>query len=125
MEELTFEGTFFKYSNKNNIWGVEYDDIISIESDKPYIRFLLDGSKKIVMKKSLLDVQKNLNERLFVRINRKTIVNIKKVQSVVKNGDVYTLSMQNGLEYVVSIRTVSLVRKYFFLLNSSEKKGEF
>lgn len=77
------------------------------------------------MKKSLLDVQKNLNERLFVRINRKTIVNIKKVQSVVKNGDVYTLSMQNGLEYVVSIRTVSLVRKYFFLLNSSEKKGEF
>ena len=57
--------------------------------------------------------------------NRKTIVNIKKVQSVVKNGDVYTLSMQNGLEYVVSIRTVSLVRKYFFLLNSSEKKGEF
>lgn len=77
------------------------------------------------MKKSLLDVQKNLDERLFVRINRKTIVNIKKVQSVVKNGDVYTLSMQNGLEYVVSIRTVSLVRKYFFLLNSSEKKGEF
>ena len=32
MEELTFEGTFFKYSNKNNIWRVEYDDIISIES---------------------------------------------------------------------------------------------
>ena len=61
----------------------------------------------------------------YARINRKTIVNIKKVQSVVKNGDVYTLSMQNGLEYVVSIRTVSLVRKYFFLLNSSEKKGEF
>ena len=46
------------------------------------------------------------------------------VQSVLKNKDVYSLLMQNGLEYVVSFRTVSLVRKCFFLLNSSEKKDE-
>ncbi|MEY8487841.1 LytTR family DNA-binding domain-containing protein [uncultured Parabacteroides sp.] len=124
MEQLIFEETFFLYSNKNNMWKVEYNDIVSIECDKPYVRFLLKKSKMIIIKKSLFDVQKNLNEKLFVRINRKTIVNIENVQSVFKNRDVYSLLMQNGLEYVVSIRTVSLVRKCFFLLNSSEKKDK-
>lgn len=46
------------------------------------------------------------------------------VQSVVKSRDAYRLLMQNDLAYVVSSRTVSLVRKCFFLLNSSEKKDE-
>ncbi len=124
MEQLAFEEKFFWYSDRNNMWKVEYNDIISIECDKPYIKFLLKGSKAIVIKKSLLNVQKNLNEKLFVRINRKTIVNMKNVQSVLKNKDVYSLLMQNGLEYVVSFRKVSLVRKCFFLLNSSEKKDE-
>lgn len=124
MEQLIFEATFFLYSNRNNMWKVEYSDIISIECDKPYVRFLLKGSKKIVIKKSLLDVQKNLNGKLFVRINRKTIVNMENVQSVVKSRDAYRLLMQNDLAYVVSSRTVSLVRKCFFLLNSSEKKDE-
>ena len=124
MEQLVFEEKFFWYSDRNNMWKVEYNDIISIECDKPYIKFLLKGSKAIVIKKSLLNVQKNLNEKLFVRINRKTIVNMENVQSVLKNKDVYRLLMQNGLEDVVSFRTVSLVRKCFFLLNSSEKKDE-
>lgn len=124
MEQLVFEETFFLYSDKDNMRKVSYDDIVSVECDKPYIRFLLKDSKTIIVKKSLLDVQKNLNEKLFVRINRKTIVNMKNVQSVLKNKDVYSLLMQNGLEYVVSFRTVSLVRKCFFLLNSSEKKDE-
>lgn len=124
VEKLIFERTFLRYSDKNNIWKVEYDDIISIECDKPYIRFLLKGSKRIITKKSLLDVQKNLNEKQFVRINRKTIVNMENVQSVFKSKDIYSLLMQNGLEYVVSFRTVSFVRKCFFLLNSSEKKDE-
>ena len=106
------------------MWKVEYNDIISIECDKPYIKFLLKGSKATLIKKSLLDLQKNLNEKLFVRINRKTIVNMKNVQSVLKNKDVYSLLMQNGLKYVVSFRMVNLVRKRFSLLNSSEKKDE-
>lgn len=47
MEQLIFEATFFLYSNRNNMWKVEYSDIISIECDKPYVRFLLKGSKKL------------------------------------------------------------------------------
>lgn len=124
MEQLVFEEKFFWYSDRNNMWKVEYDDIVSIECDKPYIKILLKGSKAIIIKKSLLDVQKNLNEKLFVRVNRKTVVNMENVQSLFKKKDVYSLLMQNGLEYVVSLRTVSLARKCFSLLNFSEKKDE-
>ena len=80
MEQLVFEEKFFWYSDRNNMWKVEYDDIVSIECDKPYIKILLKGSKAIIIKKSLLDVQKNLNEKLFVRINRKTVVNMEKLE---------------------------------------------
>lgn len=122
MAQLIFEELFFWYSNSNNIRKVEYDDIISIECDKPYLRFLLKDSKTITVKKSLLDVQKNLNEKLFVRINRKTIVNMKNVQSVLKDKDVYTILMQNGSAYVVSFRMVSSVRKLFLLNSFQEEK---
>ena len=57
MEQLVFEEKFFWYSDRNNMWKVEYDDIVSIECDKPYIKILLKGSKAIIIKKSLLDVQ--------------------------------------------------------------------
>lgn len=75
MGKLDFKDDYFIYLYKGSLLKALYADIISIESDKPYVKFYLKATKFSVIG-SLVEVEENL-EKWFVEINRKVIVNMK------------------------------------------------
>lgn len=80
MGKLDFKDDYFIYLYKGSLLKALYADIISIESDKPYVKFYLKATKFSVIG-SLVEVEENL-EKWFVEINRKVIVNMKLFASV-------------------------------------------
>lgn len=97
---------------QENLQKASFDDIISIECDKPYVKFHLKTSKSFAVEMSLLKVGKNLKEE-FVKVNRQVIVNMKNAQRILLDTNGYSIQMLNGLKYKISIRLVSTVRAAF------------
>lgn len=58
MENLDFKDDYFIYLYRGSSLKALYTDIISIESDKPYVKFYLKETKFSVTG-SLVEVEKN------------------------------------------------------------------
>lgn len=62
------------------------EDIIRLEGDRNYTRFVLDNGKKVTTSKTMGDYEELLNDFGFFRIHQSTIVNLRHVKGY-KKGD--------------------------------------
>lgn len=62
-------------------WFVELGDIRLFESEGNYVRVYFNNNKPLILK-SLNNLDKKLNEKLFFRANRKHIINLKWIDKI-------------------------------------------
>ncbi len=102
MDTLLFKRNTFTYSYKGGLRTSSYEDLLAIESDKPFVKLNLTDSS-IFVRASLNFVETNL-QQCYVRISRQVIVNINLAQKItLKNGS-YWIHLSKGLEYKISER---------------------
>jgi len=87
----TFEGLTF----------VQTDEIIYCQSDNNYCNVILTEGRKMLISKTLKEVEEMLSSDLFFRVHNSFFVNLKKVANYVK-ADGGALIMTNGDEVRVS-----------------------
>lgn len=113
-EYLDFKELFLIYSHRGSVRKIPYEEILSIECDKPYVEFRLKNSKHFSVKTSLLEIQKNLNLE-FLRVNRQIIVNMKNAQFLISDAKGCWIQMEDNLRYQISVRLQAAVRVAFCL----------
>ena len=113
MDILDFKDNYLIYSNKGTLSKVSYEDLLVIESDKPFVWFYLKKTKFLIQC-SLVLVAKSL-KNYFVQINRQVIVNMKYVECIVFEQASYWVKMKTGVMYRISERREKKVRNSFRL----------
>lgn len=92
----------FAIKNGETVFFVRAEDVDAIEAQGNYVRLNLAGSSHL-LRDTLNNVESQINPRMFVRIHRRTIVNIDRVKEVqtwargeyrvvLSTGALYTLS---------------------------------
>jgi two-component system LytT family response regulator len=85
-------------SSLSGVVFINLDDILYIEASSNYsILVLLDG-EKVIVSKTLKDVQEILENRNFFRIHRQYIINLNKVKYFNKNDCLLTLENNKQLQ---------------------------
>lgn len=74
---------------------IPLDSIISCESDSNYTNLLLKNNKKIVVSRTLKEIEELLEEHSFVRVHRCYLANLNEVEKYVKGEGGY-LVMSDG-----------------------------
>jgi two-component system, LytTR family, response regulator len=85
----------------DHLMFVEANDIIYCESDSNYTTFFLKSGEKVVISKTLKDVEEILAEDDFFRIHASYLVNMKHVAKFTR-GDSGSVIMSNGQQLTVS-----------------------
>ncbi|MBN3036640.1 MAG: response regulator transcription factor [Bacteroidales bacterium] len=80
---------------------IEFDSVIYCESDGNYTRLHLDGDKKIMVSRTLKDIERMLPHPLFVRIHHSHLVNINHVTDYIR-GEGGEVLLSNGIQLRVS-----------------------
>ena len=80
---------------------VDADDIICCHSESNYTRVHLTGDKRILVSKTLREVEQQLPTDRFLRVHHSYVAHLDHVQKYLR-GDGGTLVMDNGLEVKVS-----------------------
>ena len=83
------------------VYIVDKANIIRVEAMSNYSVFLLTDAKKIVLSKTLKEIEPVLDDAHFMRINRSVIVNLDFVVKY-RKGDGGTLELSDGSEIEVS-----------------------
>ena len=112
MESVYFKDDFLLYTHKGNIEKITYGDIVSIECDKPYVKFCLANAKSFSIQQSLFVVGNYLKQE-FVKVNRQVIVNMRYAQKIVFEGKQCYVYLK-GFKYKISVRLEKAVRVAFF-----------
>lgn len=98
---------------------VDIDDIIHIEADSNYSVFHLSNLEKIAVSKVLKDYEEILPEKIFVRIHKSSIVNLKYVkeytnknglQVVLNNGELITVSRRRASDFFDKIKAFTNIQ---------------
>lgn len=98
-------------SSLSGVVFINLDDILYIEASSNYsILVLLDG-EKVIVSKTLKDVQEILENRNFFRIHRQYIINLNKVKFFNKNDCLLTLENNKQLQ-VARIQKDKLIEKF-------------
>ncbi len=71
----------FAIKNGETVFFVRAEDVDAIEAQGNYVRLSLAGSSHL-LRDTLNNIESQLNPRIFVRIHRRTIVNIDRVKEV-------------------------------------------
>lgn len=98
---------------------INFDDIIYCESMGSYTLIYLINEEKVLSSHLLKEVENQLSENLFFRINRSILVNINFIKNY-KSGPYKSVVLQNKKEVKISIRKnakfVTFLRKKFPLV---------
>lgn len=93
-------------------YKVKFDSIVLIEADETdghfmnfYLSAKYDGKDKLLIRKSLADLEKQLPTGTFIRVNKGSIVNINKIE------------MMDGDEIVIPQRRLPIGEKYRSLID--------
>lgn len=98
-------------SSLSGVVFINVDDILYVEASSNYsILVLLDG-EKVIISKTLKDVQEILEDRNFFRIHRQYIINLNKVKFFNKNDCLLTLENNKQLQ-VARIQKDKLIEKF-------------
>lgn len=82
-------------SNVEGFKVVDIKDIIRIEGDGNYTRFIIDKAKPVISTKNLGEYEELLNDHGFFRIHQSTVVNLRHVIGFQKSEGGY-VEMSNG-----------------------------
>jgi two-component system LytT family response regulator len=80
---------------------ISLDSIISCESDSNYTILQLKGNKKLIVSRTLKEIEELLEEHSFIRVHRCYLANLNEVEKYVKGEGGY-LVMSNGTTIDVS-----------------------
>jgi len=88
-----------------------YNEIVSLQYDKPYVRIKTSIKGNNLLYSNLSELKKFLPE-YFIQINKATIVNLKFVESIeiIKN---QCIAKVEDFEYIISRRREKIVFEYF------------
>jgi len=92
----------FAIKNNETVFFVRAEDVDAIEAQGNYVRLNLAGSSHL-LRDTLNNVESQINPRMFVRIHRRTIVNIDRVKEVQTwaRGE-YRVVLSTGAHYTLS-----------------------
>jgi two-component system, LytTR family, response regulator len=88
----------------NGLEFVDIHDIIRVEGENVYSVFHLAGGKKMVVSRTLKEVDKMLSVCGFVRVHKSSIINLKHLSRYIK-GEGGTIILSDGSEVEVSRRS--------------------
>lgn len=89
------------FSTVHGLDLVETDDIICCQSESNYTRIHLTGERRILVSRTLREVEEQLPADRFLRVHHSYVANLDHVQKYLR-GDGGTLVMDNGMEVKVS-----------------------
>ena len=114
-EKLGEESTIF-VDIEDNPRFIKVSEIVAITATGNYTTIHQSGKKKSLVRKALNDWEKQLSEKSFKRIHRSTIININRVEKMIKwSSGTYLVKMYNIDEkFNVSQRYASKLRKSLF-----------
>ena len=95
---------------------ISIDTIISCESDDNYTRIILKGGKKLLVTRSLKEIEESLEQHSFLRVHRSYLVNLNEIEKYLKGEGGY-LIMSDG-----STVDVSRSRKEILMLKLQPSK---
>ena len=92
----------FAVKNGETVFFVRAEDVDAIEAQGNYVRLSLAGSSHL-LRDTLNNVESQINPRMFVRIHRRTIVNIDRIKEVQTwaRGE-YRVVLVTGAHYTLS-----------------------
>jgi two-component system LytT family response regulator len=92
----------FAIKNGETVFFVRAEDVDAIEAQGNYVRLSLAGSSHL-LRDTLNNIESQINPRMFVRIHRRTIVNIDRVKEVQTwaRGE-YRVVLFTGAHYTLS-----------------------
>ena len=92
----------FAIKNGETVFFVRAEDVDAIEAQGNYVRLSLAGSSHL-LRDTLNNIESQINPRMFVRIHRRTIVNIDRVKEVQTwaRGE-YRVVLVTGAHYTLS-----------------------
>lgn len=92
----------FAIKNGETVFFVRAEDVDAIEAQGNYVRLNLAGSSHL-LRDTLNNIESQINPRMFVRIHRRTIVNIDRVKEVQTwaRGE-YRVVLVTGAHYTLS-----------------------
>jgi len=92
----------FAIKNGETLFFVRAEDVDAIEAQGNYVRLSLANSSHLV-RDTLNNIESQINPRMFVRIHRRTIVNINRVKEVQTWGrGEYRVVLLTGAHYTLS-----------------------
>jgi two-component system, LytTR family, response regulator len=95
------KGQRIAFSTVHGLDLVEADDIICCQSESNYTRVHLTGERRILVSKTLREVEEQLPADRFLRVHHSYVAHMDHVQKYLR-GDGGTLVMDNGMEVKVS-----------------------
>ncbi|MDR6783915.1 two-component system LytT family response regulator [Pedobacter africanus] len=95
------------------VYVVDKTNIIRVEAMSNYSVFILAGSKKIVVSKTLKEYEQILDDEFFTRISRSVIINLACVVKY-RKGDGGTLELSDGSEVEVSVQKKDILLQKLF-----------
>lgn len=104
MQELQGQGrgsARIAFSTVHGLDLVDADEIICCQSESNYTRVHLTGDRRILVSKTLREVEELLPDDRFLRVHHSYVANLDHVQKYLR-GDGGTLVMANGMEVKVS-----------------------
>lgn len=98
-------------SSLSGIVFINLDDILYIEASSNYSILVLHNCEKVIVSKTLKDVQEILENRDFFRIHRQYIVNLNKVKQFNKTDCILTMENDKQLQ-VARVQKDKLIEKF-------------
>jgi len=98
-------------SSLNGIVFINLQDILYVEASNNYSILVLASAEKIIISKTLKDVQEVLENGSFFRIHRQYIINLNKVKLFNRNDCVLTMENDKQLQ-VARIQKDKLIEKF-------------
>ncbi|WP_158561295.1 LytTR family DNA-binding domain-containing protein [Emticicia sp. C21] len=99
-----------RLNNKNRI---NTDDIVYLQSDWNYTHVHTIDNRKILSSFTLKILEKRIFDKDFIRINRGSLVNIRRISTIKDNGKVGEATMYNGSVLPISRRKLNTVKRVF------------
>lgn len=90
---------------------VEVNSIISCTSDSNYTIFLLKNKQKIIVSRTLKDIEEMLEDYSFLRVHHSYIVNLNEVNKYIKGEGGYLIMCDDSTVDVSRSRKESLLKK--------------
>lgn len=105
------KGQRIAFSTVHGLDLVEADDIICCQSESNYTRIHLTGERRILVSKTLREVEEQLPNDRFLRVHHSYVAHMDHVQKYLR-GDGGTLVMDNGMEVKVSRNRKEVVMEW-------------